>query len=148
MNDAIRASIIEPGIWAMAGVLLTMLVMAKDAPTETGWKFWQWGPHASFRLKALSIIIIGVATKTLLHLAFQEDGDVWGDIVMNLNSAIAGAYAARGWVLDTSIKNLPKTESTPHDIAASSPIISLTDEIDSAGNRKIAFTYQTSQTGG
>lgn len=146
MNETIHATILGPGIWAGIAVFLALLVMGKDTPTERGWKFWQWSPHASFRLKALAIIGIGATAKSLLDFAFGDQGNAWGDVVMNLNSAIAGAYAARGWVIDTSKQTSgPEAESTPHCVAASTPSISLTDEIDSTGNRKIALTYQMSK---
>jgi hypothetical protein len=146
MNEVLRAYI-PPGIVACTGLFLTLLVMAKDTPEEKVWKFWRCSAHALFRSKALAIIVIEVVTKGITSAFFGEQGNAWGDLIMNLNSAIAGAYAAKGWLGDTasSPSTPPATATLLQCPATRSPSITLTDETDSAGNRKIAFTYQVSK---
>ncbi len=79
--------LIAAGIAVSLGLAATIAVIKGESYQG---KLWKCVTPECFRFKVLTILLIAVTTKILVTNYFGEQAAFLGDLIVNLNSAIAG----------------------------------------------------------
>jgi hypothetical protein len=98
-NDAcaeLQTKITIPMIITIAGLALTLAIVSGDGAEQKAPPEAKSLDASSYRLKALGLVALAVAIKTVLTSLDADAG--WGDALLAFNSALAGVYASRGWL--------------------------------------------------